>query len=50
MDENKDSYLLTLKKRESPKDYMDGFLAGLEAAKAGIERSIADFKMLKDFR
>ena len=40
------SSLMKLKPRKSPKDYWDGYRAGLKAARDGIDRSLAHFEEL----
>jgi hypothetical protein len=45
---SEDPYILPLKKRQSPSDYMDGFLAGLTAARDAIDKSIANYKVTRE--
>jgi hypothetical protein len=48
MSEKGKSYIVPLKMRESPNDYMDGFLAGLMAARDAIDKSIAHFETTRE--
>jgi hypothetical protein len=47
MSEEPPPYIVKLKKRESPSDYMDGFMAGLQSVRDAIDKSIANYQEIR---